>query len=69
MPIISPTQNLEILKRQALARVYALLVRLAEDKESSNLEEITVKAKKSNQYKKGNTNKGLRVSTQRDQKQ
>ncbi len=69
MPIISPTRNLEILKSQALGSVYALLVSLAKDKESSNLEEITVKAKKSNQYKKGNTNKGLRVSTQQDQKQ
>lgn len=34
MLIGSPTQNPEIQRRQALARVYALLIRLADDKES-----------------------------------
>lgn len=37
MLIGNPTQNLETRRRQALARVYALLIRLAEDKESVNV--------------------------------
>lgn len=45
MLIGNPTQNLEVQRRQALARVYALLIRLAEEKESVNVQAVDSETK------------------------